>query len=67
MPNRASLAKETNVRTNRVIPLLLVLNVIMVLLGVFGVAWEASRAAAHPTVPTNLADVSPALQAGTND
>ncbi len=56
MSNRASLADTANLRTDRLILLLLVLNVIMVLVGVFGVAWEASRAAARPLVPTNLAD-----------
>ncbi len=44
-----------DMRTNRAVLLLLFLNIGMILVGVFGIAWEASRAAARPSVPTNLA------------
>jgi hypothetical protein len=44
-----------NAGASRLALLLLFLNVMMVLLGVFGLAWQASRAAAQPPVPTNLA------------
>ncbi len=44
-----------DVRTNRVALLLLFLNIGMILVGVFGMAWQARHAAARPSVPTNLA------------
>jgi hypothetical protein len=48
-------AEPMNAGASRLALLLLFLNVVMVLLGVFGLAWEASRAAAQSPVPTNLA------------
>jgi len=44
-----------NQETNRLVLVLLVLNVVMLLFGVCGMAWQASRAAARPSVPTNRA------------
>ena len=44
-----------DIRTNRIALLLLFLNIGMILVGVFGMAWQASHAAARPSVPTNLA------------
>ncbi len=46
-----------DIRTNRVAVLLLFLNIGMILVGAFGMAWEASRAASRPSVPTNLARI----------
>jgi hypothetical protein len=46
-----------NQQANRLALLLLVLNVLMLLVGVFDLAWEAHRAAARPPVPTDLAAV----------
>ncbi len=43
-------------QANRLVLLLLVLNVLMLLVGVFGVAWQVHRAAARPPVPTDLAE-----------
>ncbi len=44
-----------DMRTNRLVLLLLFLNIGMILIGVFGMAWQASHAAARPSIPTNLA------------
>ena len=46
-----------NQRTNRLALLLLGLNVLMLLIGLFGVVWQARRAAAPAPVPTHLAAV----------
>ncbi len=46
-----------NHQANRPAFLLLALNVLMLLVGVLGLAWQAHRAVARPPIPTDLAAV----------
>jgi hypothetical protein len=62
--NGVSATGTMNQQANRLALLLLVLNVLMLLVGVFGMAWQAHRAAARPPVPTNLAAVVSCGQSG---
>jgi len=48
-----------NQRAGRLAFFLLFLNIMMVLFGVLAMAWQSSRAAAHLSIPTNLAKLAP--------
>lgn len=53
-----------NQRVDRIVLLLMVVNVLMVLFGAFDLVWQVRREAARPTVPTNLAALESARQSG---
>jgi hypothetical protein len=53
-----------NQLANRLAFHLLVLNVLMLLVGAFCLAWQGHRAAARPPVPTDLAAVVSPLHSG---